>query len=655
MVLYENARWLKDRFQSMGPAEALSRLADVGRHGSLRASLKILQSRPNKRFEQTNPLRRPAGIQNQLGNISTRAREPLIATASRWLEHRASFFSLKDVCLGHPINWHRDYSSSVIAPIRYTGFINPRDRSKVGDIKYIWELNRFQHLVLLALARLWTKEAKYWVEIERQVVSWKKSNPFMMGVNWKSPLETGLRLISWAYVSFLSTTWNKNRKACDHLFAETVYHHQYFIRKFFSKHSSANNHLIGEMAGLYVASLVWPWYRESTAWRSFARRKLIQEIVRQVEPDGVGCERTIEYQLFVFELFLLAGALGQAVGDPFPPEYWNRIGRMAGFLSAISNRAGDLPMFGDGDSGQVIRLPETIRERSRVLVRIGQCDESIVSRDLRSILLLWGQSPKEIPIDPANSLPPSLQVFPDGGYCVLAADRGSENEILSVFDAGPLGLPPLNAHGHADALSFCLSYGGREFLIDPGTYCYQSMTDWRSYFRGTAAHNTVRIDGVDQSIICGPFLWREAANCRIEETSDTGELIEVVASHDGYRRLEDTVVHRRSLRLYKKSRLLIVADRLDCQRSHRVELFFHFSEKCQVGQSGPNCFEALNGDKRIRLVLDSRLRPELYRGSQQPISGWVSRQFGVKEPTFTLVARGVIAGATQFVTEISAV
>jgi len=80
-----------------------------------------------------------------------------------------------------------------------------------------------------------------------------------------------------------------------------------------------------------------------------------------------------------------------------------------------------------------------------------------------------------------------------GGYYVLATDRGAENEMLVVLDAEPLGLPPLYAHGHADALSFRLSYGGHEFLIDPGTFCYYTPTLWRWYFRGTAAHNTVRL------------------------------------------------------------------------------------------------------------------------------------------------------------------
>jgi Heparinase II/III-like protein len=266
---------------------------------------------------------------------------------------------------------------------------------------------------------------------------------------------------------------------------------------------------------------------------------------------------------------------------------------------------------------------------------------------------LWGQTPKEVPIGPALSSRKSLQQFPDGGYCVLATDHGGENEIVIVFDAGPLGLPPLNAHGHADALSFWLSYGGREFLIDPGTFTYYSSAQWRSYFRGTAAHNTVRIDRQDQSVPGGTFLWRETADCRIDHVEDTDEFIEAVGSHDGYRRLPDPVIHTRSLRLFKRSRTLAITDHLGCQGPHDIELFFHFSEKCQVRQVGPGSFEASNSNKRLAIRVDSRLKPELYRGCEKPILGWVSRTFGVKEPCFTLVARARVTGSTQFVTDIS--
>jgi hypothetical protein len=436
---------------------------------------------------------------------------------------------------------------------------------------------------------------------------------------------------------------------------EVIYQHQYFIRKFYSKYSSANNHLIGEMAGLYVGSVFWPWYKESASWRAFARKNIIEEMFRQVEPDGVGKERAVEYQIFILEFFLLAGALGQAIGDPFPEEYWDRLKSMVTFLSAISDRSGNLPMFGDGDSGQVVWLPETTPERARALVRVGEFSEkATLDSDLRSALLLWGRTRENIPLGRVARSKQNMQVFPQGGYYVLAADRGRENEMVVVFDAGPLGLAPLYAHGHADALSFWLSYGGHEFLIDPGTFCYHASALWRSYFRGTAAHNTVRIDGEDQSVAGGPFLWRHVAHCQAEYVVENSEFIEVQGFQDGYRRLVDPVVHRRNVRLYKRTPRLVITDRVECHEGHDIELFFHFSEKCHIHQECSNCFRISNGNRRLTLrLLDPRLKPELYRGSENPISGWVSRTFDVKEPSFTLSARARITGLTEFLTEIA--
>jgi hypothetical protein len=653
MALQQKGEWLKNRLQSMGPAEMISRLADVGRHLSLCAYRNNVQGKSGNRFKKSigsDPL---PDITNQLNQTTARTRDAVVAAADRCLRHRADFFSLVDAPLGQTIDWHRDYSSGTVGPMTYSGFINTRDSSAIGNIRYIWELNRLQHLVPLALAWRWTGNADYWVEIERQLLSWDRSNPFMTGVNWKSPLEAGIRLITWAYVAFLTEGLRQARELYANMLRRQIYQHQYFIRRFCSKHSSANNHLIGEMAGVYIGSVFWPWYKESESWRTFSKQKLIQEIDRQIERDGVGKERATEYQLFALELFIAAAALGQAIGDPFPHVYWDRISRMIAFLSAISNKEGNIPSFGDGDNAQVVSLPQTRAERFRSLVKIGKPSETAEPRDLRSVLLLWGQ-PNEIPVPRALESGRNIQAFAGGGYYVLTSERGREDEIVIVFDAGPMGLPPLNAHGHADALSFCLSYGGREFLIDPGTYCYQGPNQWRAYFRGTGAHNTVRVDGEDQSVAGGPFLWRQTANARLESMDETAEVLEVRGSHEGYRRLKDPVIHTRSLRFSKKSRALLIADHLDCRESHHIELFFHFSEKCRLEQTGPKSFEVSESGKRLALRIDSPLEPELYWGCENPTFGWVSRRFGVKEPAFTLVARADIAGPAQFLTEISA-
>jgi hypothetical protein len=655
-MIPEKAQWLKNRLQTMEPGEICARLSDVGRHIALRATLKGIRQRAQRSVEDSPyPLRIPER-NGRFTEVPGEMQDQVIATATQWLNHRANFFALRDVSLGDPIVWHRDYSSNIRSPMRYSALINHRDVAVVGNVKYVWELNRLHQLVLLALAALWTGSDTYREEITRQTLSWHTQNPFMKGLNWKSPLEAGIRLLSWAFVAFLIRGASQTRDLFPKSLREVIYQHQYFIRKFYAKHSSANNHLIGEMAGLYVGSVFWPWYRESTAWQSFARQKLIQEMARQIEPDGVGKERATEYQLFILELFLLAGVLGQAIGDPFPPVYWQRLTQMITFLSAISDRAGNLPRFGDGDSGQVIWLPETMRERARALIQLGyRCESSAVTSDLRPLLLLWGHTAAEIPLAPVPVSASSLQMFPHGGYSVLALDRGRADELVVVFDTGPLGFPPLYAHGHADALSFWLSYGGHEFLIDPGTFCYHTNALWRLYFRGTAAHNTVRIDGEDQSIPGGTFLWRQVAHGHTERAEDTAECISVEGSHDGYQRLGDPVRHWRTLHLYKKSRTLIITDRLECHSTHTVEILFHFSEQCHVRQMGADTFQIANSNRYLRLCLDSRLEPTLYRGSEHPRYGWVSRTFDVKEPCFTLVARARVTGATQFLTKIVAI
>jgi hypothetical protein len=328
---------------------------------------------------------------------------------------------------------------------------------------------------------------------------------------------------------------------------------------------------------------------------------------------------------------------------------------MVAFLFVISDRNGNLPLFGDGDSGQVIAVAETTQQRVGSLLRICRLNKQNDTQDeadLRSRLLLWGQKSDEMPLPAAREPVRKLEKFPQGGYYVLANNLGTDDEVIVVFDAGSLGFAPLYAHGHADALSFWLSYGGQEFLIDPGTFAYYTHQEWREYFRSTAAHNTIRIDGLDQSVPGGRFLWRRVAASRAEHAENNQEFVNVMGSHDGYQRLSDPVIHRRELRLDKRTRSVLVTDLLECKGNHDVEIFFHFSEPCEVRQVAPDSFLAMNGDRRIGVRLDAGLKHQLWRGSEAPISGWVSRKFGVKEPSFTLVGQTRIMGSTQFVSEI---
>jgi len=204
----EKTEWLVNRFQGMGYAEIISRLADVGSYLSVCASGERIQRRAQRREGNSYHLFKVPQLKDHPDGIPLEVQEDVIAAATQWRYQRGTFFGLRDVQLGDSIDWHRDYSSGVIGPMTYSGLINHRDISVVGNVKYIWELNRLQHLVLFALAWLYTDNSAYGEEIERQVLSWSRKNPFMKGVNWKSPFEAAIRLISWAYVSFLTANVN---------------------------------------------------------------------------------------------------------------------------------------------------------------------------------------------------------------------------------------------------------------------------------------------------------------------------------------------------------------------------------------------------------------------------------------------------------------
>jgi hypothetical protein len=215
-----------------------------------------------------------------------------------------------------------------------------------------------------------------------------------------------------------------------------------------------------------------------------------------------------------------------------------------------------------------------------------------------------------------------------------------------------LGYLSIAAHGHADALSFTLSAAGREILIDPGTYAYHTQKEWRDYFRGTAAHNTVRVDRQDQSVAAGNFLWRRHANANALEFNPSERVQRLVAEHDGYSRLSDSVLHRRELTLDVQTRILTVVDELVCGAEHEVEIFWHFAEDCELALEGKS-LTARSGRVLVQAQMPDALAVEVHRGEESPPLGWISRSFDIRIPSATVRCAGEIRSTTRFVTRFS--
>jgi hypothetical protein len=220
--------------------------------------------------------------------------------------------------------------------------------------------------------------------------------------------------------------------------------------------------------------------------------------------------------------------------------------------------------------------------------------------------------------------------WPAGGYFLF----GTKGRVQGLVDCGPLGYLGIAAHGHADALALALHVGGEPCLVDPGTYAYWCAPRWRAYFRGTSAHNTLRVDGEDQSVGGGPFLWLRKARTRIERMPASPAQFALTASHDGYMRLADPVRHVRSVAFDEASATLVVVDSVAGQRPHRTELFWHFAPQLDVQLTGQGVTVTT---KRYRLALQASCGTlALVRGADEPPLGWYSRAYNVKEPCSVL-------------------
>ena len=456
---------------------------------------------------------------------------PYIAAADRILAGRFNVLALDSVQLGFPPEWNRDPLTGVAAPLTFGKGIDYRDAKLVGDIKYLWEINR--HLELVTLAQAWhlTREDRYMEGCSTFIDSWLTACRYPRGVNWTSSLELGIRLVNWAFAWHLlggdaaPLFKTQTGSALKQRWLASVYEHIHFVVGHESRHSSANNHLLGELLGVIIGGTTWPLWPEVRDWCAHASREFEYQALLQNAHDGVNREQAIWYHHEVVDMMLIAGLSVRANGKDFSAEFWNRLEAMMQFVASVMDVRGGVPKWGDSDDAVMVRLypdPDFSAFRSILAtgaVLFGRPDfKAKAARfDDKSRWLLGDAAAAKFDALPNERLgPPAKASFPDAGYYVLGTDFETEHEIRIVADAGPLGYLSIAAHGHADALAFTLAVAGHTLLVDPGTYVYSREKVWREYFRGTSAHNTVRVDGVDQSVSGGSFLWMSHAHATCE-------------------------------------------------------------------------------------------------------------------------------------------
>jgi Heparinase II/III-like protein/Heparinase II/III N-terminus len=552
-------------------------------------------------------------------------------------------------------DWFHDPLTGRRAPDRRLAFrINQRDEAETGNIKQIWEMSRHHQVTVLAAAWWLTQEERYAEAAAHQLRSWWGANPLLTGVHWTSGIETGIRLLSWVWTRRLLDGWPKvgdlfeyNEDAI-----RQIAWHQEFLAAFPSRGSSANNHVVAEAAGRLAAACAFPWYTRTSQWRRSATALLENALAANTFDDGLNRELATDYHRFVLELGLVAAVEADAHGHDLPEATWELLARMLDAGAAILDVTGRAPRQGDGDEGRALVVDDpdrdswaTVLGTGAALLRAADWWPAFDSSVQASILGAIGGK-RDLPRPPV-----SPRRFPRAGLVVLRSRPEDGHEIWCRCDGGPHGFLSIAAHAHADALSLEVRHDGVDILADPGTYCYHGEPVWREWFRSTAAHNTVELGGVSQSESGGPFLWTTQARTRTL-TCDVGEqpLQTWSAEHDGYLRLSNPTVHRRTVTLNSPGRSLTVVDTFDTAAEVPLQLSWHLGPDVLVELDGAQAALTWPQSRRGMLVLPEVLGWTAHRADVDPVLGWYSPRFGRRVAATSLVGRGTGSSATLLVT-----
>lgn len=429
-------------------------------------------------------------------------RQSLARDVERILSGRWRAFGEVALRVDDPPRWHFDYLAGVDVATGASAFgLDHRALPGGADIRLVWELSRWHAPVRLAQAahvlghERAAEKCVLWLE------DWVKRNPPYRGWNWTSALEAGLRLIQFTWIDALlaarAEAWGLDAELAT-LRYEILPPHAGFAWRHRSFGSSANNHRMGELAGLMVATARWPALAAWGAPLGALQARWEREVLAQFAADGGNREQALSYHLFSWELCWQAWRALQAAGRAVPAPVEDRLRCAADFFLAVQVPE-DPWDYGDSDSALACPL---VSDEARAVAEWHQ----------------WFREPSR-----SVSLHYWLGGAPWGG---LAAVRVSQpcaspwaihaasglamrrcGDWTLRLDGSPLGYLRTAAHGHLDALHLSIWRGGVALVIDPGTGAYFSDPSLRCWLASRSAHNGPCPAGEEYPRRRGPFLW----------------------------------------------------------------------------------------------------------------------------------------------------
>jgi len=458
-------------------------------------------------------------------------------------------FNAESHALGESIDW----------------LVNPS-----ADLEWHILLHKFYYAVGFGMAWRETGEAVYLRRWKELIEGWIAQVP----PGWIAADVTGRRVQNWIYaLHYFARALDQledGARFCTRLLASL----QEQVEHLCEHLTPARNHRTLELYAIFLAGVAFPEFADAPRWREFALAEIARNVQTDLLRDGVQCELSTDYHHLVLKNYLCVRRLARLNGLSVPAEMDERLVQALEFSMHAHKPDGIVPSLSDGDARSHLEL---LRQGYELY---GREDMLYVASGGTQ-----GRAPRK-----------RAQGFIQSGYYIVRSGWGGNgrsyrDEQYLIFDCGPLGA---GNHGHLDCLSFELAAYGRSLVVDPGRYTYSEAgeSNWRVRFRGSAYHNTVTVDGRNQTayapkaVKAGTRHKAGSVRHRIAGPAPEHRLHEFIAS-DGFALLhgsaqshEYDVTHERCI-LFAFSEYWLVHDFMHAPAEHRYDSWLHLSERAQ--------------------------------------------------------------------------
>lgn len=497
-----------------------------------------------------------------------------------------------------------------------------------GDVKLIWEPARFGWALTLARAYTMTQDEAYsrafWEAFER----FSAANPPYQGTNWTSGQEAGLRILAFAFAGTVFSRSQISTPMRMAALAGSMAQHAHRIPgTLVYARAQENNHLISEAAGLFTAACALPEHPDASRWRDLGWKWFHRAIQTQIAPDGTYIQHSSTYHRLMLQASLWVAALASRENLLFPAETCKRLAAAVDwYANLLDPISGETPNLGSNDGALILPLAqhESFRDARPTLQAAAQTftGKAALPAGPWNEMALWLAVPtSQETIESAE--PTQLRLNAPDAWAVLRAAH---------FDHRP---------SHADPLHVDLWWQGLNLAVDPGTFLYNGMPPWDNPLGATAWHNTISMDGADAMTPAGKFLWLDWAQSTVLERG----IMRVCAQHDGYARRG--VLHRRTVTVEKNvwriSDELLPAPGVE-PHEHTYTLHWLLADLPWRLEGQTLTLQAPAGLVRLNVETPQPMNVKLIRGGEKlagegtanPVDGWFSPTYGVKQPALSL-------------------